>query len=99
MRTRTATASSRGDRIAIANGREDRCAFGSANHKGERRFDKIKPSEFSINQIFRLFDALDRHQCQLVLDTNLSTAQFTDMFGEPIARRVKENCHVKEYGF
>lgn len=61
--------------------------------------DKIKPSEFSINQIFRLFDALDRHPCQLVLDTNLSTAQFTDMFGEPIARRVKENCHVKEYGF
>ncbi|MGC2172622.1 MAG: hypothetical protein WA555_00805 [Candidatus Sulfotelmatobacter sp.] len=61
--------------------------------------DKVKPSEFSINQIFRLFDVIDRNGCQLVIDTNLSTAQFTDMFGEPIARRVKENCRIKEYGF
>lgn len=61
--------------------------------------DKVKPSEFSINQIFRLFDVIDRNQCQLVLDTNLSRQQFLDMFGEPIYRRVKENCRMKEYGF
>jgi len=61
--------------------------------------DKVKPSEFSINQIFRLFDVIDRNECQLVIDTNLSRQQFTDVFGEPIARRVKENCHIKEYGF
>lgn len=61
--------------------------------------DKVKPSEFSINQIFRLFDVIDRNLCQLVLDTNLSRQQFLDMFGEPIYRRVKENCRMKEYGF
>jgi hypothetical protein len=61
--------------------------------------DKVKPSEFSINQIFRLFDVIDRNQCQLVIDTNLSRQQFVDMFGEPVARRVKENCRVKEWGF
>jgi hypothetical protein len=61
--------------------------------------DKVKPSEFSINQIFRLFDVIDRNQCQLVIDTNLSRQQFLDMFGEPIYRRVKENCRMKEYGF
>jgi len=61
--------------------------------------DKVKPSEFSINQIFRLFDVIDRNLCQLVIDTNLSRQQFLDMFGEPIYRRVKENCRMKEYGF
>jgi hypothetical protein len=61
--------------------------------------DKIKPSEFAINQIFRIFDALDRHRGQLVIDTNLSKQEFMDIYGEPIARRVKENCNVKEYGF
>lgn len=61
--------------------------------------DKVKPSEFSIHQIFRLFDVIDRNLCQLVLDTNLSRQQFLDMFGEPIYRRIKENCRMKEYGF
>ena len=61
--------------------------------------DKVKPSEFSINQIFRLFDVIDRNECQLVIDTNLSRQQFMDVFGEPIARRVKENCRIKECGF
>jgi hypothetical protein len=46
--------------------------------------DKVKPSEFSINQIFRLFDVIDRNQCQLVIDTNLSRQQFTDVFGETL---------------
>jgi len=61
--------------------------------------DKIKLSEFSINQMFRIFDALDRHKGQIVLDTNMSKAEFIAAYGEPIARRVKENCHIKEYGF
>ena len=61
--------------------------------------DKVKPSEFAINQIFRIFDALDRHKGQLVIDTNLSKQQFMDVYGEPITRRVKENCIVKEWGF
>lgn|SRR5208282_164946 len=61
--------------------------------------DKVKLSEFAINQIFRLLDAVDRHQAQLVMDSNLSRRQFLDLFGEPIYRRIKENCQVKEYGF
>lgn len=61
--------------------------------------DKIKPSDYAVNQLFRILDALDRHKGQLVLDTNLSRQQFLDTFGEPIYRRVKENCIVKEYGF
>ena len=61
--------------------------------------DKIKPSEYAINQLFRIFDVIDRHKGQLVLDTNLSKKQFMDIFGEPIVRRIKENCIVKEYGF
>lgn len=61
--------------------------------------DKVKPSDFSVNQIFRLFNVIDCHQCQLVFDTNLSKRQFMDTFGEAIYRRVKENCRMKEYGF
>jgi hypothetical protein len=61
--------------------------------------DKIKPSEFATNQLFRIFDAIDRHRGQIVLDTNFSRQQFLDTFGEPIYRRVKENCIVKEFGF
>jgi hypothetical protein len=61
--------------------------------------DKIKPSEYAINQLFRIFDALDRHKGQIVLDTNFSKEQFKNVFGEMITRRVKENCIVKEFGF
>lgn len=61
--------------------------------------DKIKPSEFNINQLFRIFDAMYRHEGQIVLDSNMSAAQFEDTFGKGIARRVAEMCHVKEFGF
>jgi len=61
--------------------------------------DKQKITEHTVHQMFRLFDALDRHKCQIVLDSNLSTQQFLSMYGEPIARRIKENCIIKEYGF
>jgi hypothetical protein len=61
--------------------------------------DKQKITEHTAHQMFRLVDALDRHVCQIVLDSNLSTQQFLDMYGEPIARRIKENCIIKEYGF
>jgi hypothetical protein len=60
--------------------------------------DKVKLSEFVHNQLFILIDAIDRHQGQLVIDSNLTKAQFVDTFGEAIGRRVKENCRVKEFG-
>ena len=61
--------------------------------------DKIKPSEYTVNQLFRIFDALDRHKGQIVLDTNFSKQQFQNVFGDMIVRRIKENCIVKEFGF
>jgi hypothetical protein len=61
--------------------------------------DKIKPSEFAVNQLYRIFDAIDRHNGQIVIDSNLSKQQFGNVFGDPIVRRVKENCIVKEFGF
>jgi hypothetical protein len=62
--------------------------------------DKIKEgSEWNTNKIFTLLNAVDKHKGQLVLDTNLSRQQFLDRFGEPIYRRVKENCNMWEYGF
>jgi hypothetical protein len=61
--------------------------------------DKIKPSEYTVNQLFRIFDALDRHKGQIVLDTNFSKQQFQNVFGDMIVRRIKENCIVKENGF
>jgi hypothetical protein len=62
--------------------------------------DKIKEgSEWNTNQLFMLLNAVDKHKGQLVLDTNLSRRQFLDRFGEPIYRRVKENCNMREYGF
>lgn len=62
--------------------------------------DKIKQaSEWNLNQIFMIFDAIDVHRGQLVFDTNLSKRQFVDRFGDAIARRVKENCNIREYGF
>jgi hypothetical protein len=62
--------------------------------------DKIKEaSEWNLNQIFMLFDAIDKHKGQLVFDSNLSKQQFVDRFGDAIARRVKENCNIREYGF
>jgi len=81
-------------------------AIKSEKHAGKfipkvflEEIDKIKPSEFATNQLFRIIDALDRHKGQLVLDTNMTGEQFENTFGSPIARRVKEMCHVKEYGF
>ena len=41
---------------------------------------------------------LARHQGQIVWDTN-SKAQFLNIFGDMIARRVKEKCIMKEFGF
>jgi hypothetical protein len=61
--------------------------------------DKIKISEFAINQLYRIFDAIDRHNGQIVLDSNLSKVQFANLFGDPIVRRIKENCEVREFGF
>jgi hypothetical protein len=34
-----------------------------------------------------------------VIDSNFSKQQFGNVFGDPIVRRIKENCIVKEYGF
>jgi hypothetical protein len=76
-----------------------------AVHQGMRprvffeEIDKIKPSDYAINQLFRVFDALDRHKGQIVIDCNLSKDQFREIFGDPIARRIKENCILKEFGF
>jgi hypothetical protein len=62
--------------------------------------DKIKEgSEWANNIIFTLFNSVDKHQAQLVFDTNLSRQQFMNRFGEPIYRRVKENCNMREWGF
>jgi hypothetical protein len=62
--------------------------------------DKIKEgSEWANNILFTLFNAVDKHKAQLVFDTNLSKQQFMNRFGEPITRRVKENCNVREWGF
>jgi hypothetical protein len=62
--------------------------------------DKIKEgSEWNTNQLFMLLNAVDKHKGQLVIDTNLSRRQFLDRFGEPIYRRIKENCNMREYGF
>ena len=62
--------------------------------------DKIKEgSEWNTNKLFTLLNAIDKHKGQLVLDTNLSRQQFLDRFGEPIYRRVNEDCNIREYGF
>lgn len=62
--------------------------------------DKVKEgSEWANNILFTLFNAVDKHKGQLVFDSNLSKQQFLNRFGEPIARRVKENCNVREWGF
>jgi hypothetical protein len=62
--------------------------------------DKVKEgSEWANNIIFTLFNAVDKHKAQLVFDTNLSKQQFMNRFGEPIARRVKENCNIRQWGF
>lgn len=80
--------------------------FGKAKSQGftPRLFieeiDKIKDgSEWANNILFTLFNAVDKHKAQLVFDTNLSKQQFVNRFGEPIARRVKENCNIREWGF
>jgi hypothetical protein len=65
--------------------------------------DKVRGADeggtYNTDELFRIFNALDENKGQLVIDTNLSKAQFLDKFGEAIARRVKEDCIMKEYGF
>jgi len=62
--------------------------------------DKVKEgSEWANNILFTLFNAVDKHKAQLVFDTNLSRQQFMNRFGEPIYRRAKENCNMREWGF
>lgn len=80
--------------------------FAKAKEQGFRprlfleEIDKVKEgSEWANNILFTLFNAVDKHKAQLVFDTNLSKQQFINRFGEPITRRVKENCNVREWGF
>jgi len=80
--------------------------FAKAKEQGFRprlfleEIDKVKEgSEWANNILFTLFNAVDKHKAQLVFDTNLSKQQFMNRFGEPITRRVKENCNVREWGF
>jgi hypothetical protein len=80
--------------------------FAKAKEQGFRprlfleEIDKVKEgSEWANNILFNLFNAVDKHKAQLVFDTNLSKQQFMNRFGEPITRRVKENCNVREWGF
>jgi len=78
---------------------EQAVGFGFTPRVFLEEIDKISVRDFQFQELFRIFDALDRHKGQLVFDTNLSKAQFQKTFGDEMTRRVKENCDVWEFGF
>ena len=60
--------------------------------------DKVKFTEFKINSLFEIFDAIYENQGQLVFNTNMTIARFGEYFGpetgEAMVRRVGEMCEV-----
>lgn len=59
--------------------------------------DKFKQTDFTKQEIFRLFNTIYEHMGQLVVNSNLTWTEFNEQFDATIARRVKEMCTVKHY--
>ena len=60
--------------------------------------DKVRYTEFKINALFEVLDAIYEYNGQLVLNTNLPIPKFSALFGDEagpaIVRRIGEVCKV-----
>ncbi|MDP9159244.1 MAG: hypothetical protein M3O09_03320 [Acidobacteriota bacterium] len=63
--------------------------------------DKVKLTEFKINSLFEIFDAMYENQGQLVFNTNMTIAKFGEYFGPEtgpaMVRRVGEMCEIYDF--
>lgn len=58
--------------------------------------DKIKGTETRFNNLFEIVDTLYEAQGQLVLNTNMTMAEFSAAYGAAFERRIAEMCNVKD---
>lgn len=56
--------------------------------------DKIKETESRRTNLFEVVDAIYEHKGQLVVNTNMTPAEFGQVFGPDFARRIGEMCTV-----
>jgi hypothetical protein len=59
--------------------------------------DKIKGTEFRLNTLFEVIDGLYEQKGQLVVNTNMTTEEFSSAFGAALERRIVEMCVVKDF--
>jgi DNA replication protein DnaC len=59
--------------------------------------DKFKLTEFAQNEVFKLVNTMYEAEGQLVINSNLTLAEFDSQFGSAISRRVAEMCEIKSY--
>jgi len=61
--------------------------------------DKVSNTEFRVNCMFEVIDAIYEAMGQLVLVSNMTREEFKNHFGADIARRVKENEDARIFDF
>jgi DNA replication protein DnaC len=59
--------------------------------------DKVKGTDFKLNALFEVIDALYEQQGQLVLNSNFTPQEFSLAFGSDIERRITEMCTVVDF--
>jgi DNA replication protein DnaC len=59
--------------------------------------DKVKGTETRFNNLFEIVDTLYEQKGQLVLNTNMTLAEFSGTYGAAFERRVAEMCTVKDF--
>jgi hypothetical protein len=67
---------------------------GRIPHLFLEEIDKVKGTDFKLNSLFEVIDALYEQEGQLVLNSNLTPQEFSIAFGSDIERRIAEMCTV-----
>jgi len=59
--------------------------------------DKIKVSEYALQNLFSFFDFYYRNKKHMFITSNLSILDFGKKFGASLARRIEETCEVVSF--
>jgi hypothetical protein len=59
--------------------------------------DKVKSTQFRLDTLFEIVDGLYEQKGQLVINSNMTLAEFSAAFGSAFERRIAEMCSVKDF--
>jgi hypothetical protein len=73
---------------------EKNARLGVRMHLFLEEIDKVKVTDSRASNLFEVIDALYENLGQLVLNSNLTPAEFQKQFGSEFARRISEMCKI-----